>query len=124
MTGVARLCLSVPEGNTVKKEMICVGFDIRSLAEKKEKMEPISFPVKNGDKETSEFFRILEIRHRITYNYGKGIMYLIDNTDGEHPDVKTIPHEDFARAVRQGIPTSAEMLLLLSLSYLFPRYRI
>ncbi|MCX6739559.1 MAG: hypothetical protein NT098_05965 [Candidatus Parcubacteria bacterium] len=115
MTGISRLCLPAPEGEIKKKEIV-VGFDMRSLSEKKESMTPISFPVNVSKKEDSEFFKVLESVSRVTYNYEKGVMYLIDNTIPNHLNVKTISHEDFAKAVGQNIATSAEMLLLLSVS--------
>ncbi len=116
MTGAARLCLPAPEGSAAKKETISITPEVRELAERKEKIKPIFFPVENGDEEISEFFRVLRVVRRVTYNYGKGVMYLIDTAEGNRTTVKTISHEDFAKAVGQNISTSAEMLLLLSLS--------
>lgn len=73
-------------------------------------LKPIVFPIKSKNVEVTDFFQVLEKVRHVTYNW-EGKIFL---QDGRR--VLKITHEVFARAIEQKVETSAEMLVLLSLS--------
>jgi hypothetical protein len=116
LAGSCRLCLPAPKGKTEHELEKLLRFGHEYLAIRITDTRPIAFPVKAENSENADFFRLLPLVRRVTYNWEKNEMYLIDATNTCRPKTLIISHEAFAKAVGRRSVTSAEMLVLLALS--------
>jgi hypothetical protein len=94
-----------------------MGLSWDSLKLKRKWFLPVYLSVRPPKSNHSEFLRMLAKTKRVEYNWKHGVLYVKDAENWQTTERLGIRHADFAKAVnRVLVATSAEMILLLSLS--------